>query len=161
MKQRTAEENKELIESMPFLLPRNGFNGEIDDDYDFSYTELDMAEIPEGWENLLYNYCLEITPILAKANELENFHFLQIKEKWGELCIYNSGVNLAIADELDAVEKKYVDMSKQTCCLCGKAGKMTYVGWICPFCKDCWETIRRENVSYEDAINRSRRCLWV
>lgn len=152
MKDRTVEENKELIKAMPFLLPVNRFTGEIDDDYDYSYTELDIAEIPKGWDELFYNYCVEITPVLARVNELDVFHFSQVKEKWGELRIYNNGINSEIADEMNAIEKKYVDMSVRTCCLCGRSGKMTYVGWVCPFCQECWEKKQPSKVSYEDAI---------
>lgn len=152
MCKKSIEENKKLVAQMPFLKPLSGINGEGQDEYDYSYTELDMAEIPSGWNELFYNYCLEITPILARVNGLSDFHFLQVKEKWGELRIYHSGINSAIADEMNAVEEKYVDMSMKTCCLCGRPGKMTYDGWVCPFCKECWETKKRSTLSYEDAI---------
>ena len=152
MGEKSIEENKKLVAQMPFLKPLCRRNGKTLDEYDYSYTELDAAEIPRGWNALFYNYCLEITPILAKANELNDFSFLQVKEKWGELRIYYSGVNHEVAVKIDAVEKKYVEMSKKTCCLCGKTGKMTYDGWVCPYCKECWETKRQSNLSYEDAI---------
>lgn len=42
-----VEENKALISEFPFLLPRNRWTGNIPDDYDYSYTELD--DLPDGW----------------------------------------------------------------------------------------------------------------
>lgn len=152
MREKYIEVNKKLVAQMPFLKPLSRISDTIPDEYDYYYTELDAAEIPRGWNALFFNYCLEITPILASVNELNDFHFLQVKEKWGQLRIYNSGINPVIAKEMDAVEKKYVDMSMKTCCLCGKPGKMTYDGLVCPFCKECWETKRQSKLAYEDAI---------
>ena len=38
--------NKLMIKEFPFLLPRNRWTGLVDDDYDYSYNELEA--IPEG-----------------------------------------------------------------------------------------------------------------
>lgn len=151
MRKRTSEDNKKLVEKMPFLKPSNGFDDESVEAYDYSYTEIDTAEIPQGWKDLFLDYCVEIAPILEKANNLENFRFLQVKEKYGSLCIYKYGVENEIADEIDEIENKYVKKSKVTCCICGQPGKMTYSSWICPFCKNCWESNIHNRISYEEA----------
>ena len=39
--------NKELIERYPFLMPRNRWTGNIPEDFNYSYTELDALE--DGW----------------------------------------------------------------------------------------------------------------
>ena len=41
MKVIRIEENKKLCKEFPFLIPRNRWTGEIPDDYDYTYTELD------------------------------------------------------------------------------------------------------------------------
>ena len=38
--------NKLMIKEFPFLLPRNRWTGLVDDDYDYSYNELEA--MPEG-----------------------------------------------------------------------------------------------------------------
>lgn len=38
--------NKKLITEYPFLLPRNLFSDKVSEDYDYSYTLLDL--FPEG-----------------------------------------------------------------------------------------------------------------
>ena len=47
MSERNIQENKELIKRYPFLLPRNRWTGEVAEDYDYHYTELDG--MPDGW----------------------------------------------------------------------------------------------------------------
>lgn len=43
----SKEYNKQLVEKYPFLLPRNRWTGKVQEDYDYSYTELDG--MPDGW----------------------------------------------------------------------------------------------------------------
>ena len=62
----TIEENRTLIEEMPFLLPRNRWTGEVSPDYDYSYTELDMAEVPGSWKQHLLPLAREIKAELDK-----------------------------------------------------------------------------------------------
>ncbi len=47
--QSNKESNQKLIERFPFLMPRNRWTGEVPEDYDYSYTELDSmpAELDE------------------------------------------------------------------------------------------------------------------
>ena len=45
--QSNKESNQKLIERFPFLMPRNRWAGEVPEDYDYSYTELDS--MPDGF----------------------------------------------------------------------------------------------------------------
>ena len=71
MREKYIEVNKKLVAQMPFLKPLSRISDTIPDEYDYSYTELDAAEIPRGWNALFFNYCLEITPILPDTEEQE------------------------------------------------------------------------------------------
>ena len=51
----TNEQIKQLVERYPFLLPRNVFTDELEEDYDYSY--LFPLEIPQGWFNLFFQLC--------------------------------------------------------------------------------------------------------
>lgn len=53
----SIEENKNLIEHYPFLLPWDGWNDTVREDYDYSYTELD--EMPRGWRKAFGEMMME------------------------------------------------------------------------------------------------------
>ena len=77
-----VEENKALISEFPFLLPRNRWTGNIPDDYDYSYTELD--DLPDGWRIAFgLQMCKELKEILVKGGGLDAYRITQIKEKYG------------------------------------------------------------------------------
>lgn len=57
--------NKELTKEYPWLIPRNRFTGEIVEDYDYSWTELDA--MPKGWkEAFALKLCNELKNALGK-----------------------------------------------------------------------------------------------
>ena len=59
--------NKLMIKEFPFLLPRNRWTGLVDDDYDYSYNELEA--MPEGWLIAFgYEMICELRDELASAN---------------------------------------------------------------------------------------------
>lgn len=136
--------NRELIEEYPFLLPRNRFTGKAVDDYDYSYTELDM-EVPYGWKELCKNLCAEIKRLLLKAGKIDekdylnDYRIMQVKEKFGQLRWYDNGIPSCVYDEWMKVMYEYEDISEKTCIHCGKPAKMCYTSWIAPFCKECWD----------------------
>ena len=55
--QSNKESNQKLIERFPFLMPRNRWTGEVPEDYDYSYTELDSMP----GERLLGSKCVKIS----------------------------------------------------------------------------------------------------
>lgn len=140
--------NKKLIESYPFLLPRNRFTGEVSEDYDYSCTELD--DMPSGWRIAFgEQMCEEIANLLKKANYIDNYHIVQIKEKYGSLRWYDSGVPQKNYDaELYSITEKYEELSKKTCIICGKPAKWITKGWIMPICDEC----KNKEESFSDSI---------
>lgn len=153
-KKERIKENKKLCEEMPFLIPRNRWTDKIDDDYDYSYTELDE----EGWRELELEFFREITPLLKKANYLDKYRIMDSKEKWGEWRLYENGLPKEIFEEYNNILDKYVELSRHTCIYCGdRNAKMTYCGWIFPCCKSCWEKNEYMNhIPYEKATKEDK-----
>ena len=135
---KSIEQNEKLIEEYPFLLPRNAWTGEVDDEYDYSWTELDC--IPGAWKDVYgILICEDLKRILGdKVNE---FRFDDIKEKYGALRIYSN----MEPKEWHTQLWKYEHLTENTCYECGKIGTpLTNDGWILPICRDCYEHPRKE-----------------
>lgn len=149
-----VEKNKELCRKYPFLLPRGGYNDEVPEDYDYSYTELDS--FPDGWRiSFGEMMCEELAKNLNKTDNLNTFRFDDIKEKWGSIRIYHHGGN----DDTDMIIEKYSHLSENICIICGKPDVyMTNRGWIYPCCKECWEKDKHHtNIPYEAFIEGDSR----
>ena len=98
----------------------------------------------------------EILDIIKNENErrLENdedpidFKFTQIKEKYGSLCLYNSGCD----DEMYGMISFAESMSERICEICGTSVDNGYTGeaWVYNCCKKCFdEKIKPENAYLE------------
>lgn len=136
MMQRKIVTNKILCEKYPFLIPRNIWTDEIDEDYDYSWTRLDDLE--PGWRIAFgEQLCEELKEALSKADYVDKFRFTQIKEKYGKLCLYNLGCN----QEAWNVIRKYERLSKYVCGQCGQSATKVTTGWIYPYCDECAKRI--------------------
>ena len=130
------EENKRLIERYPFLKPQKVFCDEPEEDYDYTYTYLD--EMPRGWRITFgKRMCEEIREELVKWNYLNDYHILQIKEKYGMLCWYDNG--FPKESKVDEIINKYEDISENTCITCGNPATKLSRGWVCPYCDKCFD----------------------
>lgn len=99
-----------------------------------SYTELDAME--PGWRKAFgIQMCKEIKKELKKHKFLYKYRISQIKEKFGGLRWYDTGIpkDSKIWDIID----KYTQISYKTCVVCGKPATKMSKGWICPYCDDC------------------------
>lgn len=107
---------------------------------DCEITEYDA--FTHGWKDLWHMCINELNPIVHRL-ELENsLYFVQIKEKFGEICAYTSISN----SEVDHVIDKYATISAHVCQWCGKPDSpISKGGWICCQCKECDE---RESKKY-------------
>ena len=119
----TKEENKALIERMPYLMPRNVFTDKVIDNYDYEYIRGEY-ELPDGWFRLFLQMCEDIREPLKKADQLDSFRFSQIKEKWGVMECYNFGAPKMVHDIID--DYRYV--SKFVCCCCGRPATIRTTG---------------------------------
>lgn len=117
-----------------------------------SSTELNAME--EGWRDkfgedmcreirnsLLTTYIREEKPktVIGKikayyrgVRHLFSYRIMQIKEMWAKLEWY------AYGDTEDTLRiiRKYRDISRTSCIVCGKEAKWHTTGWICPYCDE-------------------------
>ena len=101
---------------------------EIENKYDFLDCPL---EIPEGWFDLVDEMLGEIQTLGLPKDQ---FGFLQIKEKYGQLRVYWYG-----DERIEEIVDKYEELSKDICCHCGKPATKISLSWICPWCDECAE----------------------
>lgn len=136
----TNEQNKQLVERYPFLLPRNVFTDELPEDYDYSYIN-GIGEIPRGWEKLFLQMCEDIRQPLIDAGQLETFRFVQIKEKYNRLECYNNGAPEKVHEIID----KYTMMAGYICTNCGKPATFETSGYIASYCDNCFKDYARHH----------------
>ena len=169
-KQAIIEYNKELIKMYPWLLPRNVWTGEVVEDYDYHYTELDS--LPDGWYKAFgLDICKEIQEALEEAQRKnpdggyeesaittkydsdkiipypEGYLIVEIKEKFGSLRWYDNGATQKVHD----IIAKYERLSEGICIKCGKPAVWESTGWISFFCDDCAKSIFETEEAYAKA----------
>ena len=139
------EYNKALCEKYPWLIPTNRWTGEIVEDYDYDYTELDS--MPEGWRIAFGDQMVEeLNQELVKGGFVNDYRITQIKEKFGGLRWYDNGNT----EEGYNIINKYESLSRKTCICCGKPAKYITLGWISPFCEDCIKDIEDDYETVEE-----------
>ena len=102
-----------------------------------NYQWLDC--IPMGWMPLARQMISECEAIDS------SYQIEDIKEKWGELrvssYIYDYEGDWMIPScnnkKIEAIEDKYIEQSRKTCCVCGRPATKRSTGWILPWCDAC------------------------
>ena len=100
------------------------------------YTELDS--MPAGWRKAFgIQMCKEIKDSLLRSDGrklLNGYRITQIKEKYGELCWYDS----VSTREVQKIINKYAYISRRTCIVCGRpaTGITPPEYYECPYCDD-------------------------
>lgn len=145
----SKEENKRLIEYFPFLQPRNVWTDKILEDYDYDYI-LGVGDLPYGWERLFLLYCKHLKVELDKFNFTDKFRFSQIKEKYGDMRLYNNGYPKD--SKCSDLEYIYSHLSTYVCQECGKPAKYESRGWIAQEC---------EEHKSDNSVKKNRRSYTV
>ena len=120
-----SDETKYLISKYPFLRIN-----------DSEGCWLDC--MPAGWAKAFGKHmCDDLMNVLGDyANEWD---ITDVKEKYGELRIYDAGCPSEIYDEVHKIIDQYSRISKLTCVQCGSFDARTHDGgWILPFCDECF-----------------------
>jgi hypothetical protein len=110
------------------------------------------CECSDGWYDLIYDACAKMEPIVKKmiddaiaAKDYDKLDwipaFIQIKEKYGQLCLYITTYPKEIEKIARAAEKK----SAKICEQCGKPGKLRGQGWYYTMCTKCWKQHEERN----------------
>ncbi|MGT2867088.1 hypothetical protein [Streptococcus fryi] len=99
------------------------------------------CECRDGWYDLIYNLCDEISGLYLKYEIEPNITVNQVKEKFGTLRFYYSipsDTDINLVNEIEEVVDKYYRMSEVTCEVCGQQGKLRQdtVRWevLCDSC---------------------------
>jgi hypothetical protein len=102
----------------------------------YPLTESLMAfgcECGDGWYGIIESACESIAAH-CESNEIHDFAFMQIKQKFGTLRMYSIGGDEFISGALGAAEEK----SCETCEQCGNPGSRNTEGyWIETLCEGC------------------------
>ena len=142
--------NKELFEKYPYAFSHYDLTGEVccEDDTNEPYS-LD-EDIPKGWSKLFWMCMEEIREPLEKAGLTNTFYFTQVKEKYGELCLYNNGATEEVLD----IISKYEYLSQFICDRCGKPADYQTSGWIENICNECYDASKEKEKSqyHHDSI---------
>ena len=107
--------------------------------------ELFGIEVGKGWWRL-------VGPIYDRIQELNKagaeIEITQVKEKYGELCIYVSGAPDEIWDMIKQAEKKSIHICEH----CGKAGErvISRSSWIYTLCPEC---IQEKGIKVSGTVN--------
>lgn len=133
------EEEKQIVAECPFLRLRD-IDGTIDTESKFPMMDL---EVPDGWLRLFFQMCNDIKPLLEKEGVMDDFYFLQVKEKYNELRCYS---NDAASLEVEEILQKYEYLSRFICTKCGKPAMYETTGYLASFCEDCWKDFNRQQV---------------
>lgn len=150
------ERNKKLIEKYPFLLPRNRCTDEEDEDFDYSWTELDA--MPDGWRKAFGEMmCEEIKNELLKFGQkaLDDYRIVEIKEKYAELRWYDNGHPQG--SKLGDIIGKYEKLSQNICIHCGKPDVPITGDWYyLPLCRKCYTSDDRNADEEWEAFAKKR-----
>ncbi len=117
------------------------------------YTPFELfgCEVGKGWRPL-------VEPIYNRIQELNEqgagIEITQIKEKWGELCIYLSGYT----EELEKMIKQAEEKSIHICETCGKPGErvISRFSWIYTRCPEC---IKEEKIKVGGTVDEYQKKL--
>ena len=124
--------NRLMIESFPFLLPRNRWTGKVSEDFDYTYNE--MSAMPDGWAREFgFEMLCELERALREDGILDDYRITDIKEKYGTLRWYDNCTSKRVMDIIN----KYCCMSIDVCLYCGRPTYYQTRGWISNVCKKC------------------------
>ena len=124
------------------------FNTSIDDsrkgskNFFVKYNYIWYDDIPYGWQKAFgKKLSKEIKEVGIKYLKIHKdktwndiLSFEQIKEKYGELCLYANSIR-----DIEKVLEKYELLSIGYCIHCGKPARYKTKGWIEYYCEKCLE----------------------
>lgn len=137
------ESEKKIAEAFPFMRRKEGLreqyeNGFIGDPYGAF-----GCECGDGWYDLIYSLCAEITAAYRNYNKPIDIEVEQVKEKYGGLRFYY-GFTASSPDyaevhlEVDGIAAKWEKKSEEVCEECGKPGvTRNELPWISTLCDEC------------------------
>lgn len=127
---KTLKTRKKLADYYRFLRPRDTSGALLNRE---SYPLIGIDNIPWGWYDLFFEMCDEIKDELEHLNALDDFYFIQVKEKQGGL-VCEPALHLPI---IDNIIQRYEKKSRETCVDCGEpANRVRQTSPLCPNCRE-------------------------
>lgn len=141
-------DNKELIKKYPFIaIKEYDFDNDIyyiDENSEFTWLDC----MPDGWRIAFgEQLCEELKEALDEYDYTDKYVIIQVKEKFGELRIYDNGIPKGCR-AWDVISK-YTEMSRLTCHVCGKPATKISLGYILPWCDICSRKIKSQFANIE------------
>lgn len=139
------QKNKALCKRFPFLIPRNVWTDKIswlNKPYDNTLAEW----FPKGWwKSFGLQLCEELREELLKYNYLHKYRITDIKEKFGEIRIYDDGSPKGC--EVTHIIDDYSALSENICMFCGApdTSMIEWGGWLTTICRECYDRNQRKN----------------
>lgn len=91
------------------------------------------CEHSDGWFNIIRAMCREIDAHLKNMKDPFDYEFVQIKEKFGTLRVYDNGHD----DHIAGIIRMAESMSSMTCEVTGKPGRLYRSGtWYRTLCDE-------------------------
>lgn len=139
----------------PIIIPRTIPKGRMNTNF-FKYTWLDY--FPKGWRKLGLEFFKELQTALNKLpkDSRKSFHIYDIKEKYGQLCIYPNWY----LEDISYIITKYEKLSKKTCLYCGGKARWLTKGYIVPVCNHCKKELKHKykfNSMYKKSKKKGNR----
>lgn len=148
LEKRIKLRNKKLLKKYPFLAPINWFTCcQLTKKHPDYYLGTCLDDIPIGWVKAFGIQLAKDIKEELKEKNIKDYRVMQVKEKFGSLRWYDNY-------DLDCLSK-YEELSKKTCCGCGKPATMIATGWICPWCDNCAKDVggRFRRIDTEEIVD--------
>lgn len=162
-----AELENKLADTFPFMKRKKKLNEQMTKGMVCDLYGAFGCECHNGWYDVIYKLCAEITEVYKKHNQPVDIVIEQVKEKYGTLRFYyhhekkDKGINAAdfsgestqfsskdselyreISDIVDKWEKK----SGEICEECGEPGVLRDdLSWILTLCDDCYYKVQEKS----------------
>ena len=108
----------------------------------FFQTSCWYYSLYDGWRKAFGKaLCDELKEALKRYGMLKSYVITDLKEKYGELTIYDDGA----PGEVHDIILKYGYISERTCIVCGRRAKYVTRGWVEAYCEDCIKTVNTLN----------------
>lgn len=100
-------------------------------------------ECGDGWFDLIFEMCQKI----KETGLDQDLRFMQVKEKYAMLRVYDNGS----CDEVYDIISEYENKSAEVCEECGKPGHIKTLGsWYYTKCESCWGEMMKSRGMEED-----------
>ena len=131
----------ELLEKFPFI---RHVDCEKTTDWEhpvFSETGTFLDCIPDGWRKPWFMETMLMslkTAIQSDGMDMGKIYLTDAKEKYGSLRM-DFSTPAAEGHVFSDMCLAWEELAGYFCCMCGKPHVSISRGWICPYCKDCWD----------------------